>query len=308
MNRRRGPALLAAAALATLLAACGGASAGTGSATSGRHLSIVVAENFWGSIVTQLGGSQVSVLSIVSDPNADPHDYQSSAGNARAFATASYVVVNGAGYDNWAGSLLSANTNSDRKVFTVADLLGKKQGDNPHFWYNPDFVTRFADQVTRDLSALDSADAAYFAQQRAAFDTALKPYRDGIAAVKQQYSGRKVAATETIFQYMADALGLTVITPPEFMKAVAEGNDPPAETVSTFQQQLQSKQAGVLVYNLQTSTAVTTNLRQIATQQAIPVVGITETMQPPETTFQLWMTAELSSLQNALKSSTPSGY
>jgi zinc/manganese transport system substrate-binding protein len=308
MNRPRGAALLAVAALATLLAACGSSAAGNGSAPSSRHLSIVVAENFWGSIVSQLGGSQASITSIVSDPNADPHDYQSSAGTARAFATANYVVVNGAGYDSWAASLLSANQNSSRRVFTVADLLGKKQGDNPHFWYNPDFVARFADQVTKDLTALDSADASYFTQQRAAFDTALGPYRDGVAAIKQQFPGRKVAATETIFQYMADALGLNVITPPEFMKAVAEGNDPPAETVSTFQQQLQSKQATVLVYNLQTSTAVTTNLRQIATRQNIPVVGISETMQPVATTFQLWMTAQLSSLQNALKASTQGAY
>jgi zinc/manganese transport system substrate-binding protein len=296
-------AVTVAALAAGGLAACGGANANNGSGITGasdRHLNVVAAENFWGSIVTQLGGSQVSVTSVVSDPNADPHDYESSASNARSFATARYVIVNGAGYDNWADKLLNANQSQDRKVLHVADLLGKKEGDNPHFWYSPDYVENVADQITKDLSAVDSADASYFAQQRASFERSLKPYKDRIAAIKQKFPGQKVSATESIFVYMADALGLNLISPPEFMKAVAEGNDPPADSVSTFQQQIQTKQATVLVYNQQTSTDVTNNIRQLAVQQGIPVVGVTETIQPPDTPFQLWMTGQLNDLQNAL--------
>lgn len=300
-DRRRGIATAAIGLGTVLVAACGSTS--RAGALSGRHLNVVVAENFWGSIVSQLGGSQVSVTSIVSDPNADPHGYESSASNARAFATAQYVVINGAGYDHWAEKLLSANQSSDRKVFTIADLLGKHEGDNPHFWYSPDYVEKVADQITKDLTSVDSADAAYYTQQRAAFETSLRPYHDRIAAIKQQFPAKKVAATESIFVYMADALGLNLISPPEFMKAVAEGNDPPADTVTAFQQQIQGNQATVLIYNQQTSTDVTNNLRQMATAQKIPVVGVTETIQPPDTSFQSWMVAELNDLQNALNAS-----
>ena len=293
--------LAGALALVVLAAAACGSDVGAGEGSS--MIRVVAAENFWGSLVTQLGGSRVSVTSIVTDPNTDPHDYQSSASNARAFATAQYVIVNGAGYDNWADSLLSANQASGRTVFNVANLLGKKEGDNPHFWYSPSSVEQVADRITKDLSTIDSADAGYFTQQRTAFESALKPYHDRIAAIKQQFSGRKVAATESIFVYMASALSLDLISPPEFMRAVAEGNDPPADTVTEFQQQLQRKQASVLVYNEQTGTDVTTNLRRIATQQNIPVVGVTETIQPPDTSFQLWMLGELNDLQNALNAS-----
>jgi zinc/manganese transport system substrate-binding protein len=293
-------ALVVAALAGLVLAACGGTSGSAAGGPSGNHINVVAGENFWGSIVTQLGGSQVSVTSVVTDPNADPHDYQSSASTARAFATAQYVVVNGAGYDKWADTLLSGNQNSGRKVFTVADLLGKKEGDNPHFWYSPTYVEQVADQITKDLSSVDSADAAYFAQQRTAFETSLKPYQDRIAAIKQKFAGQKIAATESIFVYMADALGLNLISPPEFRRAVSESNDPPAETVSTFQQQLQSRTATLLVYNQQTSTDVTNNLRQMATQQNLPVVAVTETIQPPDSTFQVWMLGELNALQNGL--------
>lgn len=296
----RSVAALILAAFTLGAAACG---PGSGAAGGGGAIHVVAAENFWGSLVTQLGGSHVSVTSVVTDPNADPHDYQSSAGSARAFATAQYVIVNGAGYDNWAGSLLSANQDSSRTVLDVAGLLGKHDGDNPHFWYGPAYVARVADRITKDLSAIDGAHSAYFTQQRAAFETALQPYHARIASIKQRFSGRKIAATESIFVYMAAALGLDLISPPAFMQAVSEGNDPPAATVTEFNQQLQSKAVTVLVYNEQTATDVTTNMRQLASQQNIPVVGVTETIQPPDTSFQLWMVGELNDLQNALNAS-----
>src|SRR5207302_1150564 len=238
MRDHRGVVVGVIALLALMMSACGSAasSSSTGSQPSGRHLNLVAGENFWGSVATQLGGSQVTVKSVVTDPNADPHDYQSDTSTARAFATADYVILNGAGYDGWADKLLSANPNSKRKVFTVADLLGKKEGDNPHFWYSPDYVVKVADRISSDLKSIDSTDSDYYTAQRATFTTALGPYMSRISAIKSKFAGQKIAATETIFEYMATTLGLVLVSPPEFMKAVAEGNDPPADSVAAFQQ------------------------------------------------------------------------
>ena len=300
-GRRRVVALMVGMAIVGVIAGCSTASSAT--SPPGGHVDIVAAENFWGSIAAQLGGSKVAVTSIVSDPNADPHDYQSSTSNARAFATANYVILNGAGYDSWAQALLSANPESGRTVLSVADLLGKKEGDNPHFWYSPTYVGQVADRITSDLGSLDPSDAAYFQMQRSSFEEALRPYHDRIAAIKTQFAGRRIAATESIVVYLCDALGLNLISPPEFMKAVAEGNDPPTDTVSEFQRQLQSKQATVLVFNEQTATDVTTNVKKLATQQGVPVVGVTETIQPSDATFEAWMVGELNDIQNALNAS-----
>jgi zinc/manganese transport system substrate-binding protein len=270
------------------------------SAVSGGVVKVVAGENFWGSIASQLGGSHAQVISIVSDPNADPHEYESNTDDARAFAQANYVILNGAGYDSWGQKLLDANPVAGRKVFTVATLLGKKEGDNPHFWYNPAYVEQVANQITADFKALDATDAPYFGQQRTAFENALKPYHERIAEIKQKFDRQKVGATEDIFVYLANALGLDLISPPVFMQAVAEGNDPPADSVAVFQQQIQQKQITVLIYNVQTVTAVTTNLKKLAAQQNIPVVGVSETIQPPDASFQDWQYAQLLVLQNAL--------
>jgi zinc/manganese transport system substrate-binding protein len=265
---------------------------------------VVAGENFWGSVAAQLGGSKVKVQSVVTDPNADPHEYESNTNDARAFANAGLVILNGAGYDDWGQKLLDANPSNRRQVLTVAQLLGKKAGDNPHFWYNPDYVTQIADQITSSYKTIDRADAAYFDQQRANFASALKPYLDRIAEIRAKFGGKPVGSTESIFVYMADALNLDLISPPEFMQAVSEGNDPPANAVATFQDQITNKEIRVLVYNVQTATSVTTNLKTLATANHIPVVGISETLQPENATFQAWQLGQLIRLESALTAST----
>src|SRR5260370_10159492 len=235
-------------------AACGG-----GPTASPGSLNIVAGENFWGSIATQLGGSKVNVQSGVTDPNADPHEYESNTNDARAFAQADLVILNGAGYDDWGKKLLDANSSSHRQVLNVADLLGKKPGDNPHFWYDAQYVIQVANAMTTAYTPIDRADSSYFDQQRTAFGHASEPYFVKIADIRDRYAGVAIGSTESIFFYMAALLGLKLISPPEFMDAVAEGNDPPAAAVLQFQNQVPNRPINVLLYNHQTVPPVTTH-------------------------------------------------
>jgi len=270
----------------------------TASTTS--RVQVVAAENFWGSLVSQIGGSHVQVLSIVTDPNADPHEYESNSANAQAIANATLVIVNGAGYDDWALKLISASNNPHQTVLNVAELLGKKQGDNPHFWYSPYYVIDTVRAMYSDLVSVDAANMAYYTQQYASLNSSLGQYNSRISEIRHQFAGVKVAATEDIFQYLANATGLNLVSPPAFMEAVAEGNDPPAQSVVQFQQLIQDGNVSVLVYNAQTVTPITQNIKALAAAKGIPIVAVTETIQPPDVLFQDWMNAELISLQNAL--------
>ena len=263
-------------------------------------IQIVAAENFWGSLASQLGGSKVKVTSIVSDTNADPHEYEVNATDARDFATANYVILNGAGYDSWGNKLLAASPNTKRQVLNVATLLGKKNGDNPHFWYSPSYVNKVVAQMEQNLISIDPSGKSYFAQQYQILTASLSIYQQRISTIMKQFAGTKVASTEDIFAYLASATGLNLISPQAFTQAVADGNAPPTNSVVQFQQQLQSGQVKVLVYNEQTVTPLTASMKLIAAQQNIPIIGVTETIQPPDTSFQVWMNAELLNLQNAL--------
>jgi zinc/manganese transport system substrate-binding protein len=276
--------------------------ASTSLASSGK-VQVVAAENFWGSLVSQLGGSHVNVTSIVSDPNTDPHEYESNPTNARAIANAQLVIVNGAGYDTWALNIVSAENSLNQLVLNVQQLLKQPTDANPHFWYSPLFVNETVKAMYGDLLSIDPAGSSYYRRQYISLNASLwSSYMSRAAEIRNQYSGTPVAATESIFLYLANATGLRVVSPAAFMQAVAEGIDPSAQDVATFEQLIQSgnQTVHVLVYNEQTVTPLTQIIKSLATNNQIPIVGVTETMQPPDTTFQVWMGAELIALQNAL--------
>jgi len=278
----------------------------SGSSTTHTGLvRVVVAENFWGSIVRQEAGSRAGVTSIITNPNADPHAYEPTTGDARLFAQAQYIVINGAGYDPWASRLLAANPVQGRRILVIADLIGKKQGDNPHLWYAPSYVTRVAARVTGDLSAADPHHASYFRAQHARFiNGALKGYFQEIRSIKQHYRGVPVGATESIFDYLASALGLNLITPTGFMKALSEGTEPTAQDKAMFDQQVSQKRMRVLAYNIQNAIPDVTALVTKARSAHIPVVPITETLRPAGASFQAWQLGQLKALAAALHTAT----
>ncbi len=263
-------------------------------------IKIVAAENFWGSLASQLGGNRVSVISLVTDPNANPHEYEVNSSDARAFAKANYVIVNGAGYDSWALTMLKANPSPSRKLLDVATLLGKKNGDNPHFWYNETYVNQVIMQMKNTFISLEPSQKVYFNNQYQLLRNKLAVYQDRLSSIKKKFAGIKVGATENIFVYLANSTGLDLISPPAFMQAEAEGTDPPASSVVTFQNQITTHQIKVLVYNTQTISPMTNNLKKLAIANHIPIVPISETIQPPNETFQNWMNNQLILLEKAL--------
>jgi len=273
-------------------------------ASNGGLVQVVAAENFWGSLASQVGGTRVNVTSVLSDPNTDPHEYQSNPATARAISKAQLVIVNGAGYDTWAQSIIAASNAPNQKVLNVQELVGQTTDANPHFWYNPSYVNETVKAVYKYLVATDPADTTYFHQQYATLNASLwKSYMSQIVQIKHQFPGSPIAGTEDIMVYLAEAAGLKVVSPPGFMQAVAEGNDPSAQDLAAFQQLLKGGKSSVnaLLYNIQTESPVTQSIKALAVQNGVPIVNITETVQPPSEVFQNWMGGEVISLQNALK-------
>jgi zinc/manganese transport system substrate-binding protein len=295
------------AGLALALAGCGNASspaaATSPSPGSAPALTVVAAENVWGSIAAQLGGSHVVVTSIVSKPDTDPHTYEPTTGDARTVASARYVIVNGIGYDPWAAKLLAAQPDPGRRVLTVGDLVGVRQGGNPHRWYSPGDVAKVIDRITRDYKALDPADAAFFDTRHATYaTTGLGQYTSLIAGIKTRYAGTPVGASESLFAPLSEALGLRLLTPPGFLAAISEGSDPTAADKAAIDAQIQGHQIKVYVFNRQNSTPDVAAQVKEAKDAGIPTTTITETLEPPTSTFQDWQSAQLRSLDAALGS------
>ena len=286
-----------------LLNACGGLRSTTTSGTSlvsSKVINVVAAENFYGNVAMQLGGSHVNVTSILSDPNVDPHEYTSNVQTALKVSTADLVIENGLGYDDWMDKLLSGSPNSNRILLTGGKLANHPLPDNPHVWYGINNMPAIAQGITDALKKLDSADASTFESNLATFKQSLMPLQQKIDAIHTKYKGTPIALTETIYLYQTMPEGLNVLTPFEFMKANAEGTDPPANTVTSINNSINNRQAKILIYNVQTVTPITTNVQNEAKKQNIPVVPVSETM-PPDKTYQTWMGDQLDVLAAALQ-------
>jgi zinc/manganese transport system substrate-binding protein len=288
-----------------LLSACGEAGSGTTSApsASSRIIDVVAAENFYGDIVQQLGGSHVNVTSILSDPNVDPHEYTSSVQTALKVSQADLVIENGLGYDDWMDKLLSATSTPNRIVLIGGQIANHPLPNNPHVWYGVNNMPAIAQAITAALKKLDSTDASTFDRNLATFEQSLTSLQRKIDEINVRYRGTPIALTETIYLYQTAPEGLNVLTPFTFMKANAEGTDPPANTVTEINNEINQRQAKVLIYNVQTVTPITTNVQNAAKQHHIPVIPVSETM-PPGKTYQTWMMDQLNTLETALQQAT----
>lgn len=260
---------------------------------------VVVSVDQWGDIVSELGGACANVKTILASSSVDPHDYEPSPADAASFAGAKMVVVNGADYDAWA-SKLAASSAATAPVVSASEVTKTADGGNPHLWYSPTAVTSVADAVTAELSKLDPQAADYFGDRRAALATTLKPYDDLIGKIKAGASGKSYTATEGIFDYQAEAMGLVDKTPEGYQRASANESDPSPADIAAFTSVLAAKQVDVLIYNTQTEGSIPEQIRSAAEQAGVPVVDVTETVPPGQTSFESWQDGQLTALAKAL--------
>lgn len=263
-----------------------------------EQVEVVATTNVYGDIVQQIGGAHVAVTSILTNPNQDPHEFEASAATAREIAAARLVIANGAGYDPWAQKLLAASKSSSREIIEMATLVGRKAGDNPHLWYDPAAVDTLAHAIAASLTRLDPEHGADYARGLERFEQAMEPLRKRISVLRGRYAGTPVTATEPVFGYMADALGLKMRNE-RFQRAVMNGTEPSAAAIAGFENDLRKAAVKVLLYNSQTTEALAERMQSIAKEARVPVVAITET-RPPQQSYQEWMVSQLDALDRAL--------
>ncbi|ORW63379.1 hypothetical protein AWC20_03925 [Mycobacterium parmense] len=265
------------------------------------QVNVVAAENFWGDITKQIGGDDVKVTSVISDPNADPHLYESDARTAAEVSKAQLVIVNGMGYDDFMGKLLSASPNPSRKVLTAADVMQISGANaNPHIWYDIAKVPDVASAIAARLGALDLADATTFTANAKTFSDSLAPINAAIANIKKRYPGAPVGYTERVPGYLLEAAGLKLATPASFAQAIEDGNDPSPADNSAMDTAVKTKAIKVLLYNAQVTSPATDTVKTLARQNGVPIIGVTETLPPNDANFQAWQLRQVDELTSAL--------
>lgn len=272
----------------------------TARAESGM-VKLVAAENFYGAIAHRIGGPQVSVTSIISSPEQDPHLFEASPAVARQVADARIVILNGAGYDPWMAKLLRAAPRPGRIVIDAAALTGAKPGDNPHLWYDPATMPKLAEALAAALSKADPGHASDYAARLKETLASLARIEKRVAELRAKYQGTPVTATEPVFSPMAAALGLTMRNQ-RFQVSVMNNTEPSARDLAAFESDLKQHKVRALIYNKQVTDKLMERLIAIAKKAKVPVVAVTETM-PDGVSFTDWMLGNIDALDNALAGS-----
>ena len=261
-------------------------------------IAIVAAENFYGDVARQIGGDRVSVVSILSNPDQDPHLFEVSPAIIRQIAAAQIVVYNGADYDAWIEKLLKVTPRAGRAAIAAASLVNRKAGDNPHLWYDPSTMPAVANALAAAFIAADPVHKDEYAARLKTFLASLDPLNEKIAALRGKYAGDAVTATEPVFGYMADALKLQMRND-RLQLAIMNDTEPSARDIAAFERDLKTHKVRAVFYNKQAPNSIVQHLLDMAHASNIPVVGVTETA-PPGVSYQDWMLMQLDEVQRAL--------
>jgi len=288
------------AVLVTLMAARGAAGV---DAQPAPKVTVVAAENFYGDIARQIGGDRVSVTSLLSEANADPREFAPDRADLAAVAGADVVIENGAGYDPWMDALLSASPRASRIVLVCYSVAPDRMPENGYIWYGVDNAGSAADALMAALSKLRPDDAALFWKNNQDFHRSLVDIKRMFAIISARWGGAPVGLTENLFLYQTRPLGLRVLTPAEYQKAVGEGTDPPAEAAAEAENQIMDHRIRLLIANGQNASTASQKVQDEARQAGIPVVEVTETM-PAGDSYQSWMLKQLDEIQAALRHRT----
>ena len=274
---------------------------GDAAACPGEVVDVVVSVGQWSDVVEQLGGDCTTVTTVVASSAIDPHDFEPSVADIAAFSDAQLVVVNGAGYDAWAAHA-AENVDPAPGLVSAAEAAGpaEQAEADPHLWYEPDVVEAFSAAITEHLAEASPEAADYFAERSAAWAEAFDEYRAEIDEVRAVAEGRTYAATESVFDRMAAAVGLTDATPEGYRRAASNESDPAPGDLTEFEQALGDGSIDVLVYNTQTSGSIPEQLRAAAEDAGVPVVEVTESPSDEDGSFLEWQLDQLGALSDAL--------
>jgi zinc/manganese transport system substrate-binding protein len=280
-----------AAALAVLaLPACSGGdgpavSSGDPATCPGEVVEVTVSVGQWSDIARRLGGACATVTTVVAAPPED--DAEPVDADLTTLTGADLVLLNGAGYDEWATAAVRTDED-DPVVVSAAEIAltaSPEPDGDPHLWCDPVVVPAVAAALAAELGRLSPDAAPYFEAQHATWVAELQPYLEAVAALRAEAEGRRYAATGPVVDRLAAAVGLVDATPPG--------------DVAALESALREGEIDVLLLAGEDGGVAGDRAREAAEDADVPVVDVTE-FPEDDTSFVDWQTAQLADLASAL--------
>lgn len=297
MVHRALAALVAVSVLVTL-AACG--AGGSGSGTTSGTVAVVASTDVYGDIAKTIGGSHVTVTSIIDDPAKDPHEYQADARTQLAISKAKVVIENGGGYDDFVGTMLKASKNTGALVVDAVKLSGHGGADlNEHVWYDYPTMSKVVDAIAASLHTADPKHALAYSSAAEALQQRLAGLEATESALAKTTAGMGAGITEPVPDYVLQALKMDIVTPAPFSKAIEDGTDVAPAVLQQTLAQYANGDVKVLVYNVQTGGPQTEAVLAAAKKNHVPAVPVSETL-PTGLHYIEWQAGVLAAIAQAV--------
>lgn len=261
-------------------------------ASQSDKISIVTTTNVYSDIAKNIVGKYGTATAIIDKSSVDPHDFDPTTADAKKLTKANIIVANGLGYDSWMNKL--AKSVNKKPVLVGEDLMGLKNGDNPHIWYNLNMPTKYVDYLVKRLSKLDKKHAAYFKANGKKYLAKVDKIKK---LVKTDKSNKKpVFVSEPVFDYALKEAGYK-IGDMEFEEAIENGTDPSPKMINKMNTDIKEKKIAFFVNNTQASSSTVKSFVKLAKKNGVPVLNVRETI-PNHTTYLTWMKENYQNLAN----------
>ena len=288
---------IASAVIAVL--ALTGCSAPNSTPVEDGKVHIVASTAVWGSVAQALGGSHVSITSIIERPNQDPHSYEATPQDQLAVSKADLVIFTGNGYDDFMRKLISAASANNKKLSTLElqHSGGFGASDDIHVWYGS--ITSEASDLAYRLAKLDPAHAGEYIDNLKAFRAELVKLFESAQALFDPAKSTFIATESIPVNLLVDQVRMTNLTPPELTRAVANETDIPPAVMLETTKLLKSGKVAILVFNEQVSSTQSDALIAAAKAAGVPTVGFSENL-PAGETYIGWMQSNIAAVAIAL--------
>lgn len=223
-------------------------------------LPVTASFSILGDLVRVVGGERVAVTTLVG-ANEDAHVFEAKPSDAKTLLASRLVVLNGLGFEPWAGKLLKSSGYKGESVIAAKGVKARHMEEekghtghaheetDPHAWQNPNNVVLYVRNIAAGLSKVDAAGAASYQANAEAYVKELQALdawaKAQIATIPTDT--RKVITSHDAFGYFAAHYGVKFLAP----QGVNTETEPSAKQVAQLIKQIQrEKIRAVFVENM----------------------------------------------------------
>jgi len=186
-----------------------------------------------------IGGERASV-SVLIPPGVEPHNFEPSPSAIKQLSDADIFILNGAGIEHWAPSLIEGVGNrrlvvvdTSKNVSLLSSQDADTVGSDPHIWLNPVNAKKQIEAIKNAFIAADPEGKTYYEANAAAYGAKLDALDAKFKALLPTCRKKDILITHATLAYFCQEYGCRQIP----IEGVSEEGEPsPAELASIVDQ------------------------------------------------------------------------